>query len=126
MNDANCDNDQLPSVIAGEPAGAGPALRWRGDALELLDQRLLPGEERVIRCRDADEVAEAIRAMVVRGAPALGIAAGYGLALAARKHAGLSLIDRRTALETDCRRLAEARPTAVNIANVLARFASLI
>ena len=55
---------------------------WRGDALELLDQRLLPREMVYVTCRTAHEVAEAIRNMTVRGAPAIGVAAAFGMALA--------------------------------------------
>jgi len=80
-------------------------LRFSGDALELLDQTLLPGEERWIRCAGATEVAEAIRRLAVRGAPAIGLAAAYGAALSARDGG----------LEDGCRALVEARPTAINL-----------
>jgi methylthioribose-1-phosphate isomerase len=82
-------------------------LRWSGDVLSLLDQRLLPRQEIWIEHRTAAEVAEAIRTMVVRGAPAIGVSAAYGLALAA--HRGDDL-DAAAAL------LKGARPTAVNLA----------
>jgi methylthioribose-1-phosphate isomerase len=75
--------------------------------LFLLDQRLLPREEKWIACRTASEVADAIRTMVVRGAPAIGVSAAFGMALAARN--GDDLAD---AAET----LKRARPTAVNLA----------
>lgn len=91
------------------------ALRWTGDTLELLDQRLLPDEETWIRCSNADEVADAIREMVVRGAPAIGIAAAWGVVLAAQADPSDAGLDR--AAET----LAAARPTAVNLAWALAR-----
>ena len=65
------------------------AVQWRGDHLRLLDQRLLPREERWIDCRDAAEVTQAIRDLAVRGAPAIGIAAAWGVALAARQGAPL-------------------------------------
>ncbi len=81
-------------------------LRWTGNALELLDQRILPSEERWIACRDHHEVATAIRDMVVRGAPAIGCAAAYGVALGARAHAPLELV---------IAELAATRPTAVNL-----------
>ena len=58
--------------------------RLAGDAVVLLDQRRLPDEESELDCRSAAEVAEAIRTLAVRGAPAIGIAAAYGYALAAR------------------------------------------
>src|SRR5260370_25470949 len=61
---------------------------WQGSArdgeLTLLDQRLLPGQEQWISCKTIDEVARAIREMVVRGAPAIGITAAYGMVIAAR------------------------------------------
>jgi methylthioribose-1-phosphate isomerase len=82
------------------------AMRWHGDALELIDQRALPDQERWLRCRSAEEVARAITEMVVRGAPAIAIAAAYGLALA--EHHGEDV-------ELARARLAGARPTAVNL-----------
>ena len=59
-------------------------IRWTGDALELLDQRRLPFETAYVACGSSDEVAAAIRELVVRGAPAIGIAAAWGVVLAAR------------------------------------------
>ncbi len=82
------------------------AMIWHGDRLTLLDQRYLPLDEVWIDCTDASGVADAIRAMVVRGAPAIGVAAAYGLALAA--HAGADL---GAAGAT----LGQARPTAINL-----------
>src|SRR5438552_3158638 len=81
-------------------------IRWRGDALELLDQRRLPREELWVTCRDAHEVAVAIRDMIVRGAPAIGVAAAFGLALAAKRG------DDLTAAADELR---ASRPTAVNL-----------
>lgn len=88
------------------------ALRWQGDRLAMLDQRRLPAEEVWLECEDAAAVADAIRAMVVRGAPAIGIAAAYGLALAAQRGDDLGAASER---------LHAARPTAVNLAWALAR-----
>src|SRR5438874_11546856 len=82
-------------------------IRWRGDALELLDQRLLPREMRYVTCRTAHEVAEAIRGMIVRGAPAIGVSAAFGMVLAKKNGDDL-----RFAAEE----LKGARPTAVNLA----------
>lgn len=97
------------------------AIEWRGDHLMLLDQRLLPAREEWVECRDAVAVADAIRALAVRGAPAIGVAAAYGLALAARhlEHAGRA-ID-ASALAPARAVLSAARPTAVNLFNALAR-----
>jgi methylthioribose-1-phosphate isomerase len=80
----------------------------------MIDQRLLPGEQVFLRCRDHREVAEAIRGMAIRGAPAIGVAAALGLALGARSSAaeGEAL---RAEFEGMCRDLANTRPTAVNL-----------
>jgi len=81
-------------------------VRLEDDAVVVLDQRLLPGEEVDLRCATAAELAEAIRVLAVRGAPAIGVAAAYGMALAAERGEDLG-----AAYET----LAASRPTAVNL-----------
>jgi len=81
-------------------------IRWRGDRLELLDQRLLPDRTEYLACRSAAEVARAIKDMVVRGAPAIGCAAAFGIALEAKGNADL---------ESAFSVLAASRPTAVNL-----------
>lgn len=96
-------------------------IRWTGDALELLDQRKLPFIVEYVRCETSDEVAEAIHALTVRGAPAIGIAAAWGVALAARDVQAASGAEAATALEPAMQRLNAARPTAVNLAWALAR-----
>ena len=73
------------------------AVRWKGDRLELLDQRRLPEETVYVTCRTAAETADAIRDMVVRGAPAIGCAAAFGIALDAKRGADLSEAHRRLA-----------------------------
>jgi len=82
-------------------------LRLEDDAVVFLDQRRLPVEEIEVRCGTATAVADAIRTMVVRGAPAIGVAAAYGIALAAAKGEDMTVADRV---------LRESRPTAVNLA----------
>jgi len=82
-------------------------IRWRGDHLELLNQLLLPRSVEYVRCNTAHEVAESIKSMVVRGAPAIGVAAAFGLALAKMRGDDLQF----AAIE-----LRSARPTAVNLA----------
>ena len=104
------------------PAGDSVrALHWSGEALALLDQRELPARERWIECRGAPEVADAIRDMAVRGAPAIGISAAYGALLAGRRAWRADPATWRDALEADLHRLAAARPTAVNLAWALGR-----
>ena len=77
-------------------------IRWKGDRLELLDQRLLPDQTVYVTCRTAEEVAAAIRDMVVRGAPAIGCAAAFGVALAQGSPSSYEV-------------LRKSRPTAVNL-----------
>jgi len=87
-------------------------IEWNGDAVVMLDQRRLPAEEVYVTCRDYREVAEAIRTMVIRGAPAIGVAAAMGVALGVRQ-ADPSRLDEE--FEEICRTLAATRPTAVNL-----------
>ncbi len=86
---------------------------WRDGALVLLDQRRLPLEETYVTCCTVDEAAEAIRDMAVRGAPAIGCAAAFGLALAASEPDFVR--DPLATVEEAARRLAATRPTAVNL-----------
>ncbi|MEX2225138.1 MAG: S-methyl-5-thioribose-1-phosphate isomerase [Dehalococcoidia bacterium] len=87
-----------------QPAQIAP-IRYDGGTLRLLDQTLLPGEERYIETRDWRDVAAAIRRLAVRGAPLIGIAAAYGMAMAAREHE----------VDLAAQVLAGTRPTAVNL-----------
>jgi methylthioribose-1-phosphate isomerase len=82
------------------------AVQWHGDRLRLLDQRLLPAEEQWLDYRDYQAVTQAIKDLVVRGAPAIGIAAAWGVVLAARQGAPMELA---------LAELRAARPTAVNL-----------
>jgi methylthioribose-1-phosphate isomerase len=97
------------------------AIEWIDDRLCLLDQRYLPAEERQLYPEDAAAVCRAIRTMVVRGAPAIGITAAYGVVLAARLRQTEDPTGWRELLEQDIRLLATARPTAVNLCWALQR-----
>jgi methylthioribose-1-phosphate isomerase len=90
-------------------------LRWRGARLELIDQRALPARLEYVSCTNAAEVAEAIRSMVVRGAPAIGCAAAFGVALEAKRHERCTRAEFDAAMEIAFRSLAASRPTAVNL-----------
>ncbi|WP_305804871.1 S-methyl-5-thioribose-1-phosphate isomerase [Stenotrophomonas sp. YIM B06876] len=96
-------------------------IQWTGDALELLDQRKLPFVVEHVQCHSSDEVAEAIHALTVRGAPAIGIAAAWGVVLAARTVDAADGAQALLALEPALQRLNASRPTAVNLAWALAR-----
>ena len=90
-----------------------PTIEWRGDRVVMIDQRRLPGEEVYVECRDAESVARAIETMIIRGAPAIGVAAAYGVALGF-----LMVRDRgRAAAEFAAvsDRLHRTRPTARNL-----------
>lgn len=96
-------------------------IRWTGDALELLDQRKLPFEVEYVRCGTSDEVAAAIHSLTVRGAPAIGIAAAWGVVLASRTIEAADGAEAARKLEPAIQRLNAARPTAVNLAWALTR-----
>ncbi|RFP60164.1 S-methyl-5-thioribose-1-phosphate isomerase [Luteimonas weifangensis] len=96
-------------------------IRWTGEALQLLDQRRLPFAVEYLDCADSDAVAAAIRALAVRGAPAIGIAAAWGVVLAARAIEAATAAAAARQLEPALQRLEAARPTAVNLAWALAR-----
>jgi methylthioribose-1-phosphate isomerase len=91
------------------------AIQWRNDALYLLDQRKLPEQVEYERFETAEEVAEAIRSMRVRGAPAIGIAAAYGVVLAVGRRWLEDPLLWRALVEQDLEMLAASRPTAVNL-----------
>src|SRR3989449_2850084 len=91
------------------------ALVWDRGTLKLLDQSVLPHQTRVVACATADEVADAIRTMKVRGAPAIGAAAAYGLVLAAQTAAAADPPMLRAHLDAAARMLLGTRPTAVNL-----------
>jgi methylthioribose-1-phosphate isomerase len=88
---------------------------WKDGRVRLLDQRRLPGEVAYLDCADYRDVAEAIRTLAVRGAPAIGIAAAMGLALGARTLSGASADDFQSRLSKIADELAATRPTAVNL-----------
>ena len=102
--------------MSGAPAPGHPVepIRWAGGELRLLDQRLLPLRESVARITDPAEVARAIRTMVVRGAPAIGVAAAFGLVLSVRQ-ANRKKRPWRPAFEEAAAELGATRPTAVNL-----------
>ncbi|MGN6152543.1 MAG: S-methyl-5-thioribose-1-phosphate isomerase [Lysobacteraceae bacterium] len=101
-------------------------IRWTGDALELLDQRKLPFVVEYTTCRNSASVAVAIHSLIVRGAPAIGIAAAWGVVLAAREldatgASAITAAEAATRLEPVMQQLNAARPTAVNLAWALQR-----
>ncbi|MEM2122074.1 MAG: S-methyl-5-thioribose-1-phosphate isomerase [Candidatus Bathyarchaeia archaeon] len=92
-----------------------PTVEWRDGSVALIDQRKLPVKLRVVKLKTPREVAEAIRCMMVRGAPAIGVAAAMGLALAAYKSRGLGRHAALRSIRKSYNLLSSTRPTAVNL-----------
>ena len=92
-----------------------PTIEWRDDAVVMVDQRKLPAEEIYLSCRTAAEVARAIRSMVIRGAPAIGVAAAMGLALGVKQSQSTGTQKLAADFYKLCELMAATRPTAVNL-----------
>src|ERR671914_2337418 len=90
-------------------------VEWTDEGVRMLDQRMLPTEEKYLMLRSYEEVAEAIKKMVVRGAPAIGISAAMGLALGAKQSVGTSVADLEDDFGYICEVMSKTRPTAVNL-----------
>jgi methylthioribose-1-phosphate isomerase len=92
-----------------------PTIAREDDTIVMIDQRKLPAEEVYVRCKTAAEVARAIKTMVIRGAPAIGVAAAMGIALGARKSKATGTQKFAAELHKLCELMAATRPTAVNL-----------
>jgi methylthioribose-1-phosphate isomerase len=90
-------------------------VEWTNEGVRMLDQRLLPTEEKYLILRSYEEVADAIKKMVVRGAPAIGVSAAMGLALGANQSVGTSVADLEYDFKFMCKVMEATRPTAVNL-----------
>jgi methylthioribose-1-phosphate isomerase len=90
-------------------------VEWTSEGVRMLDQRLLPTEEKYLTLRSYEEVADAIKQMVVRGAPAIGVSAAMGLALGASQSVGTSVADLEFDFKFMCKVMEATRPTAVNL-----------
>lgn len=90
-------------------------IEWQGDEVVMIDQRILPLEEKYIHHTTWQEVGDSIRTMVIRGAPAIGVATAMGMALAARQSGATTYEDLKTDLEQAAQGLFETRPTAYNL-----------
>jgi methylthioribose-1-phosphate isomerase len=92
-----------------------PTIELQEDVIVMVDQRKLPAQELYVRCRNAQEVAKAIRTMVIRGAPAIGVAAAMGIALGMKKSAARGTRQYAVEFQKVCDLMAATRPTAVNL-----------
>ena len=98
-----------------------PTIDWSNDAVVMVDQRKLPRKETYVTCRTASEVARAIRKMVIRGAPAIGVAAAMGIALSVNRSKLKGMHAFATEFYKTCDLMAATRPTAVNLFWAIAR-----
>ena len=92
-----------------------PTIAWQGDDIVMVDQRKLPADEIYVTCRNVNDVAKAIKTMVIRGAPAIGVSAAMGLALGAARSKATGTKQFTTEFQRNCELLGATRPTAVNL-----------
>src|SRR5881397_2315267 len=92
-----------------------PTIAREGDFVVMIDQRKLPAQEVYVRCKTGAEVARAIKTMVIRGAPAIGVAAAMGIALGMRRSAATGTQKFAAEFHKTCELMAATRPTAVNL-----------
>ncbi len=90
-------------------------IEWTDEGVRMIDQRLLPVEEKYLMLRSCEEVADAIKQMVVRGAPAIGVAAAMGIAIGAKQTVGTAVADLQYDFDYMCDVMSQTRPTAVNL-----------
>jgi methylthioribose-1-phosphate isomerase len=101
-------------------------VEWTSEGVRMLDQRILPNEEKYLILRSYEEVADAIKKMVVRGAPAIGVSAAMGLALGASQSVGTSVADLEFDFDFMCKVMEATRPTAVNLFWAIERMRGVI
>ena len=92
-----------------------PTIEWKDDAVVMIDQRKLPASEVYVTCKTANEVAKAIKTMVIRGAPAIGVAAAMGIAVGLTRSRATGTKQFTTEFQKTCELMAGTRPTAVNL-----------
>jgi methylthioribose-1-phosphate isomerase len=92
-----------------------PTVAWEGETIKMVDQRKLPAAERYVVCKTVNDVAKAIKTMVIRGAPAIGVSAAMGVALGAARSTATGTKQFTTEFQKNCDLLAATRPTAVNL-----------
>lgn len=90
-------------------------VKWTDEGVNMLDQRLLPNEEKWLMLKTFNEVADGIRDMVIRGAPAIGVSAAYGIALGVKNFVGTNIDDLEEELDYICDVMGKTRPTAINL-----------
>src|SRR4030095_10614569 len=92
-----------------------PTIEWKDEGIVMIDQRKLPSAEVYVTCKTAKDVAKAIKTMVIRGAPAIGVAAAMGIALGMKRRTATGTKQFVTEFQRICDLMAATRPTAVNL-----------
>src|SRR5688572_6354533 len=92
-----------------------PTIEWKEEGIVMIDQRKLPSAEVYVTCKTAPEVARAIKTMVIRGAPAIGVAAAMGIAIGMKRSKATGTKQFATEFQRLCDLMAATRPTAVNL-----------
>jgi methylthioribose-1-phosphate isomerase len=92
-----------------------PTIEWKDDVIVMVDQRKLPATEVYVQCKTAQDVAKAIKTMVIRGAPAIGVAAAMGIALGMERSKQTGTRQFAAEFQKTCDLMAATRPTAVNL-----------
>jgi methylthioribose-1-phosphate isomerase len=110
-----CYNREVRITFPVDTGCMFKTIEWTEDGVRMIDQTRLPAEEVYRTCRDYREVAEAIRAMVIRGAPAIGVAAAMGIALGIKQSAARTVAELRAEFEAIAETISRTRPTAVNL-----------
>ncbi len=103
-----------------------PPIHWDGDAVAILDQRILPHQEKFLRCTTPEQVIGAIKTMAIRGAPAVGVAGALALALGARSIRTGDPKEFRRKFSRMCHKVREARPTGANLDWAVKRLYSVV
>jgi methylthioribose-1-phosphate isomerase len=114
------------SLSSNIPAPMIKTVEWTNEGVRMLDQRILPNEEKYLMLRSYEEVADAIKKMVVRGAPAIGVSAAMGLALGASQSVSTAVADLEFDFDFMCKVMAATRPTAVNLFWAIERMRGVI
>jgi len=102
-----------------------PTIEWQDEAVVMIDQRKLPGAEIYVKCQSAAQVAKAIKTMVIRGAPAIGVAAAMGLALGVKRTSETGTQKLATEFYKLCEMMAATRPTALRVRSSLPTFRNM-
>jgi methylthioribose-1-phosphate isomerase len=113
-------------ILNNKLRGKVRTLKWENNELKLIDQRKLPFKEAYVSCKSAESVASAIKNMIVRGAPAIGVSAAYGVVLAALKYRGKDKESFKIYMNENMKMLADTRPTAINLFWALERMKKVI